>query len=516
MARKRQRSRGTGTRYKRNGRGPWIASWYDHSGKRKERSTRTTDKAAAERILNKLVADVALRLGGVVDATKDRYATEARKPLSDHVREYIAHCRHVGQAPRHVFQKESHLRRLREGVGVTRLSELTADLLELHLQAMRDQGLSARSLNFARQIAVAFASWCVKTGRAEANALRVVPKLDESCDRRRVRRPLTDDELARLLAVAEGRGRKAWYLAAALAGLRRGDLQRLTWTDIDFAMGAITVSGGKAKRLDVIPMHPQLADALRRRRDESLAMPTAKVFPQTVTTLTVLKDFLRAGLAYEEIVTDDSGEPVMIGEGKRRRPKTRIAVEDAEGRVIDLHAMRTTLGTNLARAGVAPQIAQRIMRHADYRTTLKHYTVLELADTAKAIGQLPTIQPDERQAATGTCDTHAHDSRPIDPQLYPQQLGRETVRRSAVPCDDSSADARSNHERNPLPAAAQCDTTRRRATTNDEAGEGARTLDIQLGRLRGPHATIATTRAYKRARERLYQRLYHAGRFRAF
>ena len=56
---------------------------------------------------------------------------------------------------------------------------------------------------------------------------------------------------------------------------------------------------------------------------------------------------------------------------------------EPDGWVIDLHALRTTLGTQLARAGVAPQIAQRIMRHADYRTTLKHYTVLGLADTAR-------------------------------------------------------------------------------------------------------------------------------------
>ncbi len=60
--------------------------------------------------------------------------------------------------------------------------------------------------------------------------------------------------------------------------------------------------------------------------------------------------------------------------------------------MIDLHALRTTLGTNLARAGVAPQIAQRIMRHGDYKTTLDHYTVLELTDTSKAIEQLPMIE----------------------------------------------------------------------------------------------------------------------------
>ena len=53
--------------------------------------------------------------------------------------------------------------------------------------------------------------------------------------------------------------------------------------------------------------------------------------------------------------------------------------------MINLHALRTTLGPNLARAGVAPQLAQKIVRHADYRTTLKHYTVLGLVDTTRAI-----------------------------------------------------------------------------------------------------------------------------------
>jgi hypothetical protein len=96
-----------------------------------------------------------------------------------------------------------------------------------------------------------------------------------------------------------------------------------------------------------------------------------------------------------------------------------------EGRVIDLHALRTTLGTQLARAGVTPQVAQRIMRHSDYRTTLKHYTVLGLTDTAAALDRLPGImtQPSALEA-TGTTDT-APETGPTHPQLFCQQLERE-------------------------------------------------------------------------------------------
>ena len=189
--------------------------------------------------------------------------------LAEHVAAYIEHCRRTGQAPKHIAEKQRHLGNILTSTGETRLSELTADALEHHLWAMTQAGLSARTANFARQAAVAFVSWAFKTSRCEGNPLAVVPKLDERADRRRVRRALTDDELARLLAVAEPRGRKAWYMAAALAGLRRGDLTALTWADVDLTANTITIRNGKAKREDVIPIHPQLADELGRVRGQA-------------------------------------------------------------------------------------------------------------------------------------------------------------------------------------------------------------------------------------------------------
>ncbi len=236
---------------------PWIMQWYDAEGKRRERSSRTSDKRTAERILADILDKVAERRARLVDVRAERIVEQGRKPLAQHIKDYVAHCHHAGHNARHVVQKERHLTWMTEAAGITRLSELTADALEGYLRGIRERGLSARTANFARQLAVAFMSWCAKTGRADVNGLVVVPKLDESTDRRRVRRPLTDEELSRLLAVAEDRGRKAWYLAAALAGLRLGDLRRLTWGDVDFDAGAITVHDGKAKREDIIPMHPQ-------------------------------------------------------------------------------------------------------------------------------------------------------------------------------------------------------------------------------------------------------------------
>lgn len=468
----RQRSKGSGTLFKRGGRGPWIACWYDHDGARKERSTRTTDRAAAERILGKHVADAALRRDGVIDASDDRFAREGRRPIVEHIREYLASCERVGQAEKNIAEKRRHLERLVAETGVKTLADLTplvpgqrrttpsssvktlADLtplvLERNMADMKatardgtdDDGNtrwkevepSARLRNFRRQAAVALMNWCQKQGRVRSNVLKTVPTLDERNDRRRVRRALTDDELARLIAVARERDaalnanadfvdrygqsrRTAWYLAAALAGLRRGDLVRLRWSSVDMANGTIIITDGNARRTDVLPIHPQLAEslgAIRPRRMTPQALAQAKVFPHAVTNRTVAADFERAGIA-----------------------------PDAEGRIADLHALRTTLGTNLARRGVTPQVAQKIMRHADYRTTLACYTVLGLADTAAAVARLPGVGADEgRDASTGTTDgptLHATDSRngasvcsgPANHQLFSQQLGRETPRNAA-------------------------------------------------------------------------------------
>ncbi len=487
MARK-QRARGQGTLFKRDDRGPWIARWFSHDGKRLEQSTRTTDKTAAERILCKHVADAALRRDGVVDARKDRFAVEGRKPLAEHFAAYVTHCRHIGQDERHVDQKESHLKRLQDKTGITRLADLTADVLEGYLRTLKERGRSARSVNFARQIAVAFMSWCAKTGKAESNPLKAVPKLDESEDRRRIRRPLTDDELARLVAVADERGRKLWYLAAALAGLRRGDLIALTWGDIDLDGRSITITGGKAKgRTDVIPMHVQLADELAALHDERQPEPTDRVFPTEVTNATRIRDFLRAGLAHWETVTDDKGEPVMIGKGKRRRPLTRIVCEDADGRAVDLHALRTTLGTQLARQGVAVQLAQRIMRHASYKTTQKHYVVLGLTDTAGAIDCLPGIGKPEAVEAVALADG-TFDGRPTmlpktEPHLKPRQLGRDSVRSDAKPCGDGISTRQSRAARNSCDGKASCESVRLGATMCESDAGVAQLAEHQPSKL---------------------------------
>ena len=296
----------------------------------------------------------------------------------------------------------------------------------------------------------------VKTGKLEVNRLKTVSRLDESRDRRTVRRPLSDAEMARLFNVAESRGRLAWYACAAYAGLRKGDLQRLVWSDVDFDVNTITIREGKAHRTDIIPMHHDLAVILKARKDQALALSTAKVFPQTVGNRTRQKDFMRAG----------------------------IDLVDDQGRVADLHALRTTLGTNLARAGTAPQVAQKIMRHSSYQTTLNHYTILGLTDTAQAVDQLPTIQraQSEKLRATGTEDLIRTSTKHSIQQIQ-QQSEHISQPNAAKRCENPEHLIGSSNNLQSSSGAALNEEMRDNAYPNKAAGDRGRTSDIQLVKL---------------------------------
>ena len=68
-----------------------------------------------------------------------------------------------------------------------------------------------------------------------------------------------------------------------------------------------------------------------------------------------------------------------------------IAKTDARGRTLDIHCLRHTFATLLARNGASPSVAEKLLRHSDIRLTMNIYTHLDLADTAGAVAALPMI-----------------------------------------------------------------------------------------------------------------------------
>ena len=66
-----------------------------------------------------------------------------------------------------------------------------------------------------------------------------------------------------------------------------------------------------------------------------------------------------------------------------------IARNDEDGRKLDIHALRHTFGSRLARKGVGLVHVQRLMGHSDPKLTSSVYTVLTRDDERAAIAMLP-------------------------------------------------------------------------------------------------------------------------------
>ena len=167
-------------------------------------------------------------------------------------------------------------------------------------------------------------------------------------------------------------------------GLRKGEVTTLPIAalDLDADQPCVHIEGRHAKsgKSAILPLRPDLADDLRRHLAERKGNGDGLLFD-------VPSDF--------KPVFDNDLAAAGI-------PKT-----DAHGRTLDIHPdvhRDHTFATLLARNGVSPATAQKLMRHSpstplravspsnrDIRLTMNIYTHVDLADTASAVAALPTF-----------------------------------------------------------------------------------------------------------------------------
>ncbi|MCZ6698328.1 MAG: tyrosine-type recombinase/integrase [Planctomycetota bacterium] len=456
MSSKRQRSRGSGSLYKRGGRGPWIAAWYTHDGRRLNASTRTTDKAVAEQILAKRVSDAALRRAGVIDARQGRYAEQNRKPLSEHFDDWVNSVEAGGCTAKYIDQLRVRAWRLVN--GAERISDLTVSAVQIALDELRKaKGLSVETCNHHLTAAKQFSRWLKRDRRIEEDMIAFMQGQNAKPDRRYERRPLEAEELRRLIDAAErgpavrslsGAERAMLYRVAAGTGFRASELRSLTpssfWLENDPPSVFLKAAHSKHRQDDLQPIRRDLADVLR---------PWLAGKPQT--------------------------DPVWPGHWHKkaaamiRDDLTAAGIpSEVEGSivVVDFHSLRATFVTLLIKSGANVKAVQKLARHSDPKLTMNIYTKLGITDLAGELDKMPSMTDGEpeRLRATGT-----HGETPC--MLKRQQLGRETVRDGATACVEGATGSGITGGVKSLSETKQRETVRRGATRNDEGDRPAKT-----------------------------------------
>lgn len=181
-----------------------------------------------------------------------------------------------------------------------------------------------------------FYGWAVDTGRLERDPMQGMRK---PVTPKGLPRPLTDDEVDRVLAAAKGNVRE-WFLLGLLAGLRAHEIGKVH--DGDVTVSTIKVIG-KGRKEAHLPTHPELWEIAKTKRS-GYWYPT------------------RSEIGHVRSASVSRGVARLFAD---------LGIEGS------IHRARHTYGTRLLRGGVNLRVVQTLMRHESLATTQLYLEVTE-------------------------------------------------------------------------------------------------------------------------------------------
>jgi integrase len=470
-------------------RGCWIGRWYGPNGRRIEKSTRTTDKATAQRMLNKWTADAGLRREGVIDPKADDFGKHERRPLSAHLDDWIAGLTAKDVSEKQTATLRGRVQTILAAVKAERISGLSASAVQTALAERREaEGLSLQTCQHYLRAIKQFSRWLRRDGRSRDDALAHLSGFNAATDRRYERRPLVADELVRLIDAAargpairgmSGADRAMLYRVAAGTGFRASELRSLTpgSFDLDSDAPAVTVTAAYSKRRRD-DRQPIRADLGERLRPWLVGRPAdAPVFNMPDRTAELVRADLRRARAWW--IKETAQKAVR----RERSASDYLAVEDDAGRLVDFHALRATFITMLVKGGASVKVAQELARHSDPKLTMNVYTRLGVHDLTRALDALPdlgdgTTPANEAAAlrATGTDDASAQNT-PASSPTHSTTKQRERARQGA---DDKTPREGRGDDRKSMSSADKRERARHDASESGKATCETRTRNLRF------------------------------------
>ena len=361
------------------------------------------NKAISQQMLQLILESVEKEKSGIVTPSQK----EAKRPIKEQIDDFEQHHKASENTEQYVYEITQKVRTIAEYCkwnNVLQISESDVEGFLLHLRKQLGRSIQT-SNNYLRAI-INFVHWLKRNRRLTSNPLKGMKMLNTCTDRRHDRRPLEDEEFARVLHVAEtgpprmgliGRDRAMLYLLAAWTGLRRGELGSLTLRSFncDAPTPTVTVQAmySKHRRKDVQILHPEIVERFKewltkrkpRNADEILFPISKKTCGTDRRTSEMLEFDLASARRFWIAETDDPDE-------KRQREQSEFLLyRNKAGLFADFHGLRHTFITNLGRAGVDPKTAQILARHSDIKLTMNVYTHVSRKAELAAINALPSV-----------------------------------------------------------------------------------------------------------------------------
>jgi len=378
------REKGTGS-LQREKSGRWTIR-VGINGRRLSRSTGTTDKDKAERILERFLAPFGLgahRLP-LANVWNHYEMSPRRKDLA----KSTLNAKRVAWMRFARWIEENH-------IEITDLAQVTPDAIAEYLAQYRCHHSASTYNGHVCVLREVFRLLADKAGLAYDPWYGVCLLSDDSLSRRE----LTLDEIERLYMAAGKQGAewKLLVMTGIYTGLRLGDCCRLKWESVNLERGVIQVIPEKTKkhahgRPVTIPIHPMLLTELQRLREEETWDREESSRSPFLVSRSQYSDYVNPKIAEAHMTTR-----WRVDEGLRKifnAAEITMSVH-VEGRqrkhvLASFHSLRHTFVSLSANAGVSLAVVQSIVGHSSSAMT-RHYYHENEAVLRQAVEAIPAI-----------------------------------------------------------------------------------------------------------------------------
>jgi integrase len=303
---------------------------------------------------------------------------------------------------------------LEHAIGALPLRRVTADVLEARLREMEAAGSAPASVAHVRKTLRRVFNCASKSKIWNRNpAAETSPR---SMDPVRETRPLTAEELPRVVAAIGEPWKRDLVVTALYTLMRKGELLALRRDALDFDAGTIriarshertTTKGGHADTIPMAtPLRPYLMHAVDAAGESELVFPApgGGRRPASTDAVAIIRRALRdAGLVegWDHVCRRCKGRGTPHVERHRERrtdlrcPRCSMRLwAKPVRRPFTFHGLRHTGASLLARSGQVPiHVLQRILRHRSIDTTIRRYVHLYDGDLRAALEKLPELPP---------------------------------------------------------------------------------------------------------------------------
>jgi integrase len=371
----------------------WLCYYTDRNGNRRTKSSLTRNKREAERICAKIQS--------VEDQARTGNLTEekARRVIEKVVSEIMAESgapierktvRQHFDAWLKAFEAEQSTGTFVRYEGITKtfldflngksngnLAALKVEDIERYRGHLQDRVAPSTVNTHLKVLRVALEK-AVKQGIFDRNPARLVDNLDTSD--RHERRAFTLAELKKLLEAC-GDDWKTAVIFGIYTGLRLGDIQALTWANLDLQQKELTIRTQKTGRVQILPIaKPLLAHIENLPAGDNPKAPLCPSFEgKAVSWL--------SNQFYE--VMADAGLVKTRGDHQKKKDK---AGRGARRQLSDIsfHALRHTATSLLKNAGVSDVVARDIVGHESAAVS-RNYTHIDAETKRAALDKLPDL-----------------------------------------------------------------------------------------------------------------------------